>query len=72
LNCWIAMAVTLCAWHVPTVFDLALRFPAWHMIEHACFLGASFLFWWPVVRPFPADRSGRFGRYRFICSRRIC
>ena len=53
LNCWIVMAVTLCAWHVPAAFDLALRSPPWHKLEHACFFGASLLFWWPVVRPFP-------------------
>ena len=54
LNCWIVMAVTLCAWHVPAAFDLALRSPAWHKLEHACFFGVSLLFWWPVVRPFPS------------------
>jgi cytochrome c oxidase assembly factor CtaG len=54
LNCWIVMAVTLFAWHVPAAFDLALRSPAWHKLEHACFFGASLLFWWPVVRPFPS------------------
>jgi cytochrome c oxidase assembly factor CtaG len=52
--CWVVMAVTLCAWHVPAVFDLTLRSPAWHKAEHACFFGASLLFWWPVVRPFPS------------------
>src|SRR6185503_10806888 len=52
--CWVLMAVTLCAWHVPAAFDLALRSTTWHRAEHACFLGASFLFWWPVVRPFPS------------------
>src|ERR1043165_6858631 len=51
---WVVMAVTLCAWHVPAVFDLTLRSPAWHKAEHACFFGASLLFWWPVVRPFPS------------------
>src|SRR5262245_14121286 len=54
LNCWIVMAVTLCAWHVPAAFDLALRSPPWHRLEHACFFGASLFFWWPIVRPFPS------------------
>src|SRR5882724_3012342 len=54
LNCWLIMAVTLFVWHVPATFDLALRSPAWHKFEHACFLGAWLLFWWPVVRPFPS------------------
>src|SRR5262249_33578737 len=34
--------------------DLALRSTAWHKVEHACFLAASLLFWWPVIRPFPS------------------
>ncbi|MGO9201002.1 MAG: cytochrome c oxidase assembly protein [Limisphaerales bacterium] len=54
LNCWIVMALTLCAWHVPAAFELALRSPAWHKVEHGCFFGAALLFWWPVVRPFPS------------------
>jgi cytochrome c oxidase assembly factor CtaG/ferredoxin len=54
LTGWIVMAVTLISWHVPAAFDLALRSPGWHKVEHACFLGASILFWWPVVRPFPS------------------
>src|SRR4051794_2385331 len=52
--CWVMMAVTLYAWHVPAAFDLALRSPAWHKVEHLSFLAASLLFWWPVVRPFPS------------------
>ncbi len=52
--CWLAMATSLIAWHVPPAFDLALRSPGWHKVEHACFFLSSLLFWWPVVRPFPS------------------
>ena len=48
------MVVSLVGWHLPAAFDLALRSPGWHKVEHACFFGASLLFWWPVVRPFPS------------------
>jgi cytochrome c oxidase assembly factor CtaG len=41
-------------WHAPPAYDLALRSGAWHYLEHACFLGAALLFWYPVVRPYPA------------------
>src|SRR5882724_6050464 len=51
--CWILMTSTLCAWHIPAAFELALRSSSWHKVEHGCFLGAALLFWWPVVRPFP-------------------
>jgi cytochrome c oxidase assembly factor CtaG len=40
-------------WHVPPVYDLALRSSAWHYLEHACFLGTALLFWHAVVRPYP-------------------
>jgi cytochrome c oxidase assembly factor CtaG len=41
-------------WHAPPMYDLALRSSAWHYLEHACFLGTALLFWYPVVRPYPA------------------
>jgi cytochrome c oxidase assembly factor CtaG len=52
--CWLAAAAALVAWHVPSAFTLALQSEAWHAVEHACFLGAGFLFWWPVVQPWPS------------------
>ena len=52
--CWLAMVVSLCAWHVPAAFELALRSPAWHKVEHVCFFVTALLFWWPVIRPFPS------------------
>src|SRR5262249_1297998 len=39
-------------WHLPPVYDLALRSSGWHYLQHACFLGAGLLFWYPVVRPY--------------------
>ncbi len=41
-------------WHVPPVYDLALRSTGWHYLQHLCFLGSALLFWYPVVRPYPA------------------
>jgi len=52
--CGLAMVVSLCGWHLPAAFDLALRSPGLHKLEHACFFGTSLLFWWPVARPFPS------------------
>jgi polyferredoxin len=34
---------------VPRAYELALRVPVWHRVEHACFFGAALWFWWPVV-----------------------
>jgi cytochrome c oxidase assembly factor CtaG len=41
-------------WHVSPVYDLAMRSSGWHYLEHACFLGTAMLFWYSVVRPYPA------------------
>ena len=53
--CWLAAAVALIGWHVPSLFELALRSDAWHELEHICFLSTSILFWWPVILPFPSQ-----------------
>jgi cytochrome c oxidase assembly factor CtaG len=52
--CWLAAAAALLGWHVPAAFTLGLQSEAWHAVEHACFLGCGFLFWWPVVQPWPS------------------
>ncbi len=41
-------------WHLPRVYDLALRSAGWHYLQHACFLIAALAFWYPVVRPYPS------------------
>ena len=51
--CWLAASVALVGWHVPAAFTLGLQTEGWHVVEHACFLGSGFLFWWPVVQPWP-------------------
>jgi putative membrane protein len=41
-------------WHLSTPYQLALRVPAIHMVEHASFLAGGLLFWYPVVQPWPS------------------
>ena len=52
--CWTVSALTLLGWHVPALFTLGMHSELWHAVEQASFLGAGFLFWWPVVRPWPS------------------
>jgi putative membrane protein len=52
--CWLAAAAALVGWHIPAIFTVALHSEGWHVIEHASFLGTGFLFWWPVVEPWPS------------------
>lgn len=54
--CWTGAAATITWWHVPMAFAWALRSPIVHAMEHATFVASGFLFWWPVIEPWPAVR----------------
>lgn len=56
--CWLAAVAALVAWHVPAAFTLALQSETWHVVEHSTFLIAGFLFWWPVIQPWPSASHG--------------
>jgi putative membrane protein len=51
---WLAATLTILAWHVPAVFQLAQQSASWHGIQRASFFATGLLFWWPVVRPWSA------------------
>ncbi len=53
---WLAMNVTYICWHIPAAYDFALENETWHGIEHLCFLFTSMLFWWYIMRPWPAEQ----------------
>jgi cytochrome c2 len=42
-------------WHVPRLYELAVRNEGVHALQHAIFVGTSVLFWWGLV-------DGRYGR----------
>lgn len=54
LVCWSVFIATNIAWHLPSLYELALRSEFWHAVQHCCFLGAALLFWWPVMQPWPS------------------
>jgi cytochrome c oxidase assembly factor CtaG len=49
------MNLIFLGWHVPAAYDFALEHERWHDFEHICFLVASILFWWPLIRPWPTS-----------------
>jgi cytochrome c oxidase assembly factor CtaG len=54
VSAWLALVGCTWAWHAPAAYQLALRSPGWHAAEHASFVTAALLFWWPVVQPWPS------------------
>jgi len=56
--CWIVSTSTLMGWHIPALFAWGMHSEVWHSIEQASFLGAGFLFWLPVIQPWPSVSKG--------------
>jgi cytochrome c oxidase assembly factor CtaG len=50
------MNLAYLCWHAPAAYDLALESETWHVAEHLCFLITSLLFWWYILRPWPAEK----------------
>lgn len=46
-------AVNLYAWHLPVLYQLAVRHDLVHALEHACLFGFGFLLWFALLGPLP-------------------
>jgi putative membrane protein len=69
LVAWTVMNVSFVGWHIPAAYDFALLHENWHDVEHICFLFSSILFWWCVLRPWPAEaRRQTWGILLFLVS----
>ena len=53
-------AADLLAWHVPALYDAALRNDAVHALEHVCFFAGGLLLWTTLIGLLPGPRW--FGR----------
>jgi putative membrane protein len=52
---WLLHAAAIVTWHVPALFDAAVRNDAVHGAQHLSFFGTAVLFWWGILR----GRTGR-------------
>ena len=48
---------TMYLWHVPALYDAAIRHPLLHVLEHFSFFAAGVALWWPLVQPVPMRRG---------------
>ena len=51
---WCVFTCVLIVWHLPRAYELGLKSPGWHDLEHACFFWSAILFWWPVIDVWPS------------------
>ena len=47
--------------HASRVFDLALGSAGWHAAEHAAWVGAALVYWWPIVGVDPSPHPMGYG-----------
>lgn len=45
IGAWVAFNVAVLAFHIPVLYDAAIRHLGFHLVEHAVFLGAAVWFW---------------------------
>ena len=51
LSCAVLSTLVISMWHAPWLYEWALQDKLVHVFEHLMFLGASVLFWWPILSP---------------------
>jgi putative membrane protein len=49
------------ALHASRVFDLALGSAGWHAAEHAAWVGAALVYWWPIIGVDPSPHPMGYG-----------
>lgn len=47
----VLQAAALWLWHLPSLFDLALRSEVWHAVQHLCFFVSALFFWTAMLSP---------------------
>jgi putative membrane protein len=68
LTAWSLHVGALWAWHVPALYDAALRMPWLHALEHACLFGTALMFWGIVAGPRGRHRLGVGGGLLYLFS----
>lgn len=68
LVCLAVFSAVLVATHLPAFYEATLRHPALHDAEHALYVLAGLLLWWPLLDadPVPAHRLSGFGRLVYL------
>ena len=65
-------AVDLYAWHVPYLYDAAVRHSAVHAVEHLCFFTGGLIMWLPVLETLPAPEwFGTGAKFGYIAAVRL-
>lgn len=59
-------------WHIPSMYDAALRHSDVHALEHFCFAAAGTLYWWHLLSPIRSRmRLGGMGPILYMVSTKL-
>ena len=59
-------------WHLPALYNQALRSPPVHVMEHVVFLSAGLLYWWQLLSPIRSRfHSGAMGPVVYMLSTKL-
>jgi putative membrane protein len=65
-------AVNLYVWHLPLLYEAAVRHEAVHALEHACFFAGGAIMWLPVLETLPAPEwFGTGWKFGYIAAVRV-
>ncbi len=65
-------AVNLYLWHLPVLYEAAVRHEAVHALEHACFFAGGIVMWLPVLETLPAPEwFGTGWKFGYIAAVRV-
>ena len=68
----IAYVGVMWLWHVPALYDAALRSPLVHTLEHLTFGAAGLLYWWHLLSPIRSRmRLGGLGPIMYMASTKV-
>jgi cytochrome c oxidase assembly factor CtaG len=66
---WLLFNVNFCVWHLPALYDAALRWEFVHALEHFTFFATALLFWTRVVPAAPWRSSlSELGKLAYLTS----
>jgi caa(3)-type oxidase subunit IV len=51
--CYVLFNVTVAAWHVPALYNAAVRHHEVHIFQHLMFMSTAVLMWWPLLGRVP-------------------
>ncbi len=69
IGCYV---VVMWAWHVPALYDAALRYAGIHVLEHVSFAVAGGLYWWHLLSPIRSrKRLGGMGPVLYMVSTKV-